>query len=170
MRKKYTMNTIKKFVLLSALVFGFALIVSFFSFVDQAMAECPSVEFVCDNYPPMVGVKAEPTGGWCEGKECIKHLNHGAEIKVIADDEEGSYPLTWHVIYKGTTSNISCEPIIPELDTRKWYSDTIVIPEIMHRCMIALDTENETYLEFFASQPNSECLGWVECQIIDAGN
>jgi hypothetical protein len=127
-----------------------------FSF-NAALAECPTPEWVCDFYPPVLGYQASPTG-WCEGPDCFDKA-YGEESTIVATDDV-LFPYKWKMRQSGVLMNVSCAT----LDDSASSKTTIWLPEVRH-CAVAQQTENHFYLHFIASNPVSQCLGWVECKV-----
>ena len=52
---------------------------------NAALAACPTAEWVCSFYPPVLGYEASPTS-WCEGPDCFDRA-YGDESTIVAADD-----------------------------------------------------------------------------------
>jgi len=128
---------------------------------STAFAECPTAEWVCSYWPPIISLPEGTPTYWCEGLDCLEMNSASEDARLAAVDDEGPYPSTWVAfIPNEITRNLSCGALIPRGKT-----DRIVLPfPDMTHCAIQLETEDDQlYLWFFSSSPS--CVGWVECQI-----
>jgi len=175
MRKEYNIVTIGQFFLRLAFVFGFILIVSFFCFVNQSPAfdenadglgisvedpediygNCPNPQDVCDTFDPgSIAVEAygyEENFERCDGEEIT--------IKAIGHDD---FPQTWFVWHEGTmTPSGDFECILTPFGKKTTLLEIPVSGYFI--CKAILETSNHKYHIHFASNPNSGCLGWVQC-------
>ena len=142
---------------------GVAAWCSFVIGVSPASGQCPTdPQPTCEYFAYVIGYEAIAWGNYCIGPQCFD-MNYGAEMRIVAVDDEGLFPKTWHVWTGGevfnTPGGIACEEIRPTGN-----HDKIVIPEGLH-CSFFLQTDNHLYLELLVSYPETGCLGWLECEL-----
>lgn len=125
---------------------------------NTALAQCPTAEWVCSYWPPFLGYEELAPTAACEGPDCFDK-NYGGEMTVVAADDY-LFPDKWKMRQSGVLMNISCDSLEGSASDKT----TLWIPELRH-CAVAQQTENHFYLHFFASNPATQCLGWVECKV-----
>ena len=125
--------------------------------VDDQQQEdaCPPAELVCSLY----------TGGACEvgahftGREALEK-NYLAEAEVKPKDDNTLFPTTWEVKHRGQLlvfGQFQCE-----LALKNNQKTILEIPPAAH-CAAQLMTAEHHYIWFFASNPESGCVGYGEC-------
>lgn len=125
---------------------------------NAALAACPTAEWVCSYWPPLLGYGELVPTGWCEGPSCFDK-SYGEESTVVAADDF-LFADKWKMRQSGVLMNVSCA----SLDDSANSKTTIWMAEQRH-CAVAQQTVNHFYLHFIASNPASECMGWVECKV-----
>jgi len=137
----------------------------FFSFMIPVLglsaanlfAGCPNPEELCPLYHP-----GSTATAYCAYAECFD-MSYGEAARVVATDDEGLFPSRWNMWH-------SYEPDIPlwgypcEFET-KGSKSKIWIPEEPPICYLQLESSDAIYYEHFASNPDSGCLGWMECKL-----
>lgn len=124
----------------------------------SAFAACPSAPWVCDYFTAGSGNLT----GYCLGADCFE-MKYAEEARVVAADEEGDYPLIWHAWHSGELMQIN-NSLACNFE-RSGKKSKIQIPKYPPHCVVWLATENHDYIWFFASDPEKQCLGWVECDV-----
>lgn len=123
---------------------------------SASYGKCPTAEQACGIYHP----GSEPTA-YCSFQQCFE-MNYGSEARVVAADEQGSFPRTLFVWHKGEMSPIA--ELIPCVMTQSGHKTRLDILDGEIKCAAALSTSEHLYYEHFASNPATGCLGWVECR------
>lgn len=125
---------------------------------STALAACPPAEWVCSFWPQVIGYGELVPTGWCEGPDCFEK-SYGEETTMVAADDF-LFADKWKMRGSGVLINISCASLEESANTKT----TIWMAEQRH-CAVAQQTENHFYLHFIASNPASQCVGWVECKV-----
>ena len=128
-------------------------------FNSAAPQGCPDPAAFCEYAHP-----GSILTGYCANEEigekpCFD-VSYGEEIRVVAADRLGDFPLLWFVWHKG---DMVPEGIYPCELTGK-HKTRVIIPEPISTCRADLVIGNYVYHEHFVSSPNTGCLGWVECR------
>ena len=134
-----------------------------FTFSQQPQQEeidrisgCVDPQKVCSDFHP----SSEITG-YCESEQCIE-INYGDKIKLAVTSELGVFPKVWFIEGENnltlSPSPLSC------LVTKRDKEILVEIPDNRISCMMALQSSKYKYFEHFTSNPQSPCLGWVECR------
>jgi hypothetical protein len=136
-----------------------AVTISLLLMASAAKAVCPTAEQTCTIFPPAIGMSCVPSGDSyaCAYEDCLGK-NTGAEITLVPG---GAYPGLWVARTDGSFEDHPGALNCLRTDLPRGTS-LIAFPEELH-CAALLVTETNVYLEFFASNPLSECYGWVEC-------
>ena len=136
-----------------------SLLSSFILGSSTALADCPTAEWVCSTYGPILGFDLTATGNGCVGPDCFDKV-YGEESTVVAADDY-LFADKWKMRQAGILTNISCALLQDSANTKT----TIWIPEERH-CAVTQQTDYHFYVHFFASNPNPDslCLGWAECK------
>ena len=132
------------------------------AFASCAFAGCPPAALICSYYHP-----GSIVTGSCEGDQCLE-VNYGGGIKVVAGDDSGDFPRMWFAWHEGTMTLpqglVPCE--LREKQLKKSVKTRLEIPEGGARCSVDVMVGEHLYYEHFASNPTSQCLGWVECEAV----
>ena len=123
-------------------------------------AECPDPAWACEYFSEIVGLPAVSTGKYCGGLDCLE-MTKLSEARVVAVDDEGPFPKTWQVWHSGYLVNFDC---VEPLDFRN-KKTRFKVPET-NSCALVLLTES-TYVWLIASDPDSECVGFAECKVLE---
>lgn len=142
---------------LYALLATFLVVLFSSGLVMPVYGGCPaSPELFCQYYHP-----GSIMTGLCYYSDCFD-MSYGEEARLVAADEEGLFPKTWKVWHSGTLSpepdSIQCEVETSGNKSKVTFPGESVV------CAVNLYTSEHVYHWHFASNPASECLGWVECQ------
>ena len=129
---------------------------------SQAFAACPTQDWVCEYWPPLLGYSDAVPTGWCEGPSCYEK-NYGEETTVVASDDV-LFPDKWLFRHSGFITNINCDEATETKDKKEGEKTTVWVPQQRH-CAVLHQTENHLYIQFIASNPETLCMGWVECKI-----
>ena len=129
---------------------------------QAAYGGCPTPDrwdAVCRSYE---GPTSVATAG-C-GYEDLFGRCYGVRVSVRAADDQGEWPKTFFVWNAGSvTTKKSCT--LMEHAKTDWI--LMKIPEDRIKCKTLLTftdgLQKTTYAEHFASNPESRCLGWLEC-------
>ncbi len=134
--------------------------VAFGAFASYAFAQCPNPIDYCTKAH---GTKSVATK-FCTGEECF-YVNCGgeSEIRVVADDESGDFPKTWFVWHKGEMTPAGTFQCELKKKQPSGHGKTPV-KIIDKKCRADLNTNGHIYHEHFVSNPDTKCLGWVECK------
>jgi len=123
---------------------------------DQAQEEpCPPAELVCSLY----------TGGLCAvgahftGREALEK-NFLAEADVKPKNDNSLFPTSWEVKHRGELLAWGGPQCV--LTPQNAHKTLLEIPPEAH-CAAILVTNEHQYIWFFASNPNSGCVGYGEC-------
>lgn len=116
---------------------------------------CPDPQYICTHYHP-----GSVATNYCGYAECFQ-MNYGTEMRVTAVDEQGLFPRTWHAWHSGSlVTPMNCDTKRSGNKTKL----TIPDPGVRYICMVTQQmSDGRLYYHHFASNPNSGCLGWVEC-------
>jgi len=139
------------------------------SLPGRGEADCPTPEFLCWYYPPIIpiveGMACTATGANCQDDDCVAGVDAEAVFVSSSTDEEDLllddsdlYTTRWLVRHEDEMVNLSCAEAIEHP-----HGSFLIMPEQKH-CAVALPVGDLYYLEFFASSPDGECHGWGECR------
>ena len=136
-----------------------------FSLLPNVRAECPDPQWVCDYWPSIIGMNCSEVNAFCEGEDCFDGAR-GEQIQISASDDPedllwglNGYTTRWLARHDGAMTNLSCELLLNHP-----HGNLIVMPDQRHCAGVLVTEMSEIYTEFFASNPDSECTGWVECK------
>lgn len=100
---------------------------------------------------------------YCLYGDCFEMTN-GEAVRVVAADERDEYPGTWFTWGDCTlTTAFATEPCLLTQEGKK--KTRIEIPTGATRCLTSAVLGSHRYFEHFASNPISQCLGWLECKM-----
>lgn len=161
-----------KRILLTILVLG--------ALASYAFAQAPPPSPGCpipENYCP--AVHQGTTTAFCGYEQCKKGVTSEASgIKVEAPSGEG-FPMVWFVSSTGKLKagnfTFKCELVEQKDRTLVRIPRVVNIPATANapaktvkdniKCGVDLDIgDGQVYHEHFVSNPEKQCLGWVECQ------
>ena len=123
-----------------------------------AYSECvwESGDQLCDYYTGGLC----PSSNWCAYEDCYGK-NFGEEITLVP---AGIYPQFWVVRTYGAFFPYG----IYRCDVTEHPGATLIeIPNFADGhsgCVVGLETDDHLYFEFFGTNPELECVMWVECQ------
>jgi hypothetical protein len=131
------------------------------------------------NHKGWIGSTGSCSGGACfQSPYTCQQINDGLGKKVTADATGAiHFPNTWSIKLgsRATLKFSSCaSPSTSDVgsdfqgDVKVTISDPISDPQT--RCYLSFETLDSSliYHEHFAANPNSRCLGWVECKELEA--
>jgi len=128
------------------------------AFANAAFAVCSweSGDQVCNYYTGGLC----PNTNWCAYEDCYGK-NFGEEIMLVPG---GVYPQFWVTRTDGSffpfgtwQCNVAANPGVTLIE----------IPNFADGhagCVAGLETDGHWYLEFFGTNPETDCVAWVECQ------
>ena len=120
----------------------------------QSYGHCPDPAVVCELFHP-----GSILTGFCEDGACFE-MSYGSELRLVAADDLGPFPKIWFAWPQGSMNGSG--PFPCNVTQQNKNKTVVEIPAL--RCQADLVTDNATYHEHFASNPNTGCLGWVECR------
>jgi hypothetical protein len=150
-----------KRILLTILAFG--------AFACYAFAQgCPNPVTFCSGAHPGSSVT-----GQCGNEECfgiVESKIDGSGIRIVAGDD-GDFPRRWFAWHKGTMTpagTFKCGLEEKQQRTFVKIPPTVNTPTTIvkhnRRCRADLDINGQLYHEHFVSNPDTKCVGWVECK------
>ncbi|MEJ2111900.1 MAG: hypothetical protein P8Z37_18715 [Acidobacteriota bacterium] len=117
---------------------------------------CQNPQLICETFHPDSEVINS-----CEGERCFEKI-YGWEIGLVASNELGFFPKQWII---EAETNITLSSLDSCVVTRRNKTIKIAIPDGSTSCTMIIEEPEYLYYEHFVSDPNSPCLGWVECRV-----
>lgn len=106
--------------------------------------------------------------GYCGGLDCFE-MSQGDEVRVVATDDQGYYPLTWFLWPEGAISPVAPEPLQQypcEVDeSGNKFRVEIPFPPPPPKCTLKMEADDHLYYEHFAANQTKACLAWLECRV-----
>jgi hypothetical protein len=100
--------------------------------------------------------------GYCLYDDCFE-ITYGELVKVVAADEQGEFPSTWFAWGDATLTATGLGQCLLQQEGKK--KTRVDIPADKIRCKAVATVGDYLYNEHFASNPASQCLGWIECKL-----
>jgi hypothetical protein len=123
-----------------------------------AEAQCPAPEAICAYYHPGSMMTAT-----CEGEYCFE-MNFAESLRLVATDDRGDYPWVWNLwtYYNEEVSAIGCDLRFNPGNSQK--IKMTITGEYGPICRVDVSAGDFIYHNHFGADPDSNCLGWVECR------
>lgn len=121
-------------------------------------AQCPSPDVICAYFNPGSVMTA-----YCEGDDSFE-MNFAESVRLVATDDRGDFPRVWNLwtYFDEEVSAIGCD-LRDNPGNNGKYKMTIT-GEYGPICRVDVSAGDYMYYNHFAANPDSGCLGWVECR------